>query len=317
MPRRSRSAAIPGIAAVSRNVPASVRQRLTSKAKEINRPFQEVLQYYAMERFLYRLTQSQYTDKFILKGALMFTAWGGLSSRPTKDIDLLAHMDNAVDKVVAVIQEVCGQTVEPDGLVFDVESLMGETIKEDADYSGVRVTFLVTLQNARVSMQIDIGFGDVVTPAAVLIKYPVLLDFAAPELLGYSRETVVAEKFEAMTKLGLLNSRMKDFYDIWILARQFDFDGEILATAIQNTFANRKTVVQSRPTALSSEFGSDASKQMQWKGFLRKTKLVGLPTTLQVVIDDVGSFLLPLAKAIESRSVFAQRWVALGPWRAD
>jgi predicted nucleotidyltransferase component of viral defense system len=315
MPRGPRCSAISGIATVSKNLPASVRQRLTSKAKEINRPFQELLQYFAMERFLYRLTQSQYTDKFILKGALMFTAWGGLSSRPTKDIDLLARMDNDVDKVVAVIREVCGQTVESDGLVFDVESVMGEAIKEDADYSGVRVRFLVTLQNARIPMQIDIGFGDVVTPAAVLTKYPALLDFEAPELLGYSRETVVAEKFEAMTKLGLLNSRMKDFYDIWILTRQFDFNGATLVKAIQNTFANRKTVVQSRATALSSEFGSDASKQTQWQGFLRKTKLVSVPTTFQDVIDDLRAFLLPLAKAIESRSAFDQRWEVLGPWR--
>lgn len=134
--------------------------------------------------------------------------------------------------------EVCGQTVDADGLMFDTGSVAGEAIKEDADYSGVRVTFLVTLQNARVSMQIDVGFGDVVTPAATMTDYPVLLDFAAPHLLGYPRETVVAEKFEAMTKLGLLNSRMKDFYDLWLLARQFDFDGPTLATAIRRTFEN-------------------------------------------------------------------------------
>jgi predicted nucleotidyltransferase component of viral defense system len=302
---------------VSKNLPASVRQRLANKAKETNRPFQELLHYFTMERFLFRLSQSQYADKFILKGALMFTAWGGLSSRPTRDIDLLARMDNTVENVVAVIREVCGQIVESDGLVFDLESVMGDAINEDADYSGVRVTFLVTLQNARVPMQIDIGFGDVVTPAALLTKYPVLLDFAVPQILGYNRETVVAEKFEAMTKLGLLNSRMKDFYDILILSRQFNFDGTTLATAIRNTFANRKTMVQSRPTALTSEFGSDASKQMQWQGFLRKTRSVGMPTKLQAVIDALGSFLLPLAKAIESKSVFDQQWVALGPWRQN
>jgi len=245
---------------LNKNLPASVRQRLTNKAKEADRPFQEVLQYFAMERFLYRLTQSRHSDKFVLKGALMFTAWGGPSSRPTKDIDFLARMDNSVEAVVEVMREVCGQAVEPDGLIFDVQSVAGEAIKEDADYSGMRVTFLVTLQNARVSMQIDLGFGDVVTPTAAMTGYPALLDFPAPQLLGYPRETVVAEKFEAMTKLGLLNSRMKGFYDLWVLSRQFDFDGATLATAIQRTFGNRNTAVVTRPTALTPGFGSDGSK---------------------------------------------------------
>jgi nucleotidyltransferase AbiEii toxin of type IV toxin-antitoxin system len=300
---------------MSKNLPASVRQRLTNKAKETHRPFQELLQYFAMERFLYRLSRSKHAQKFILKGALMFTAWGGPLSRPTKDIDLLARMDNAVEAVVALMREVCSQAVEPDGLVFDVESVAGEAIKEDADYSGVRVTFLVTLQNARVSMQIDMGFGDVVTPGATMTTYRVLLDFAAPQLLGYPRETVVSEKFEAMTKLGLLNSRMKDFYDLWILSRQFDFDGATLATAIQKTFANRNTPVLSRPTAFTPEFGGDASKQTQWLAFLRKAKLGGVPTTLQAVIDDLAQFLGPVAAAIESESAFDQRWIARGPWR--
>jgi hypothetical protein len=211
---------------MSKNLSASVRQRLTNKAKETNRPFQELLQYFAMERFLYRLAQSPHAEKFILKGALMFTAWGGPPSRPTKDIDLLARMDNAVESVVALMRE-----------------------------------------------------------------------------------------FEAMTKLGLLNSRMKDFYDLWILSRQFDFDGAALASAIQKTFANRKTAVLSRPTALTSEFGGDTSKQTQWQAFLRKTKLDGVPTTLQAVIDDLAQFLGPVGMAVESGSAFNQRWIARGPWQ--
>jgi hypothetical protein len=141
------------------------------------------------------------------------------------------------------------------------------------------------------------------------------LDFAAPRLLGYPRETVVSEKFEAMTKLGLLNSRMKDFYDLWILSRQSDFDGAMLATAIQKTFAHRNTAIQSRPTALTPEFGDNASKQTQWRAFLRKTKLDGVPLTLQAVIDDLLQFLGPLAMAIESGRAFEQQWTAQGPWR--
>lgn len=299
---------------MSKNLPASVRQRLANKAQETGRPFQEVLQYFAMERFLYRLSRSPHADKFVLKGALLFTAWGGPSSRPTKDIDFLARMDNTVGAVVAVMREVCGQEVEADGLVFDTDSVAGEAIKEDADYSGVRVTFLVTLQNARVAMQIDMGFGDVVTPTAVMTGYPPLLEFPAPQLLGYPRETVVAEKFEAMTKLGLLNSRMKDFYDLWVLHRRFDFDGITLATAIRRTFAHRKTAVVAQPTALTPTFGSDAAKQTQWQGFLKKTKLVDVPTALQDVIDALALFLSPVAAAVEGEMSFDQRWAAPGPW---
>jgi len=170
-----------------------------------------------------------------------------------------------VDAVTAVIKEVCSLKVQPDGLVFDLASVSGEAIKEDADYSGVRVTFLVTLQNARISMQIDTGFGDVVTPSVNATTYPVLLDFPAPELLSYPRETVVAEKFEAMTKLGTFNSRMKDFYDIWILSRQFSFDGASLADAISQTFANRQTAVTAKPVALTLAFSRDNAKQTQWR----------------------------------------------------
>ncbi len=299
---------------MSKNLPASVRQRLANKAQETGRPFQELLQYFAMERFLYRLSRSPHADKFVLKGALMFTAWGGLSSRPTKDIDLLARMDNTVKAVETVMREVCGQEVEADGLVFDTESVAGEAIKEDADYPGVRVTFLVTLLNGRLSMQIDMGFGDVVTPSAAMTGYPALLDFPAPLMLGYPRETVVAEKFEAMTKLGLLNSRMKDFYDLWVLCQQFDFDGVTLATAIRRTFTHRKTAVVAHPTALTPTFGGDATKQTQWQGFLRKTRLNDLPTSLQSVIDELVLFLVPVAEAVKTGSTFNQVWTAPGPW---
>jgi hypothetical protein len=212
-----------------KDVAASIRQRLLNNAQTTGRPFQEVLQYFAMERFLYRLAQSSHADKFVLKGALMFTAWGAPFSRPTKDIDLLARLGNNVDAILAVVRDICRLPVEPDGLAFDAESLQGKIIKEDADYEGIRVTFLARLQNATVHMQLDLGFGDVLTPAAALAEYPTLLDLPPPKLWGYSRETLVAEKFEAMVKLGQLNSRMKDFFDIWLLSRQFNFDGGMLA----------------------------------------------------------------------------------------
>lgn len=226
-----------------RNVAASVRQRLANAAQQSNRPFQEVLQYFAMERFLYRLSVSPHNERFVLKGALLFNVWGAPATRPTRDIDLLANLNNSVAAVLPVIRDITQQVVEPDGLVFDVDSLAGQVIKEAADYSGVRMTFLAYLENARIPMQIDIGFGDVIVPEAALTDYPVLLGLATPRLLAYPRETVVAEKFEAMVKLGQLNSRLKDFFDLWLLSRQFQFDGRILAQAVRETFANRHTTI--------------------------------------------------------------------------
>ena len=263
-----------------RDVAASVRARLQTKAKETNRPFQEVLQYFAMERFLYRLSQSPHAEKFVLKGGLMLTAWRAPSSRPTRDIDFLAKMPNNVDSVLEVLREICEYEVEPDGLEFDVASLEGRIIKEDADYEGVRVNFRGTLQNARIHMQIDMGFGDVVTPSVVAMEYPTILDHDPPRLNGYSRETTVAEKFEAMVKLGQLNSRIRDFFDIWLLARQFDFDGRNLADAVRRTFENRGTPINIEPVALTPEFASDAAKQTQWSGFCRKSRIDFAPETL-------------------------------------
>ncbi len=243
-----------------KDVAASVRQRLQNVAKRSNRPFQEVLEYFAIERFLYRLASSKHAGRFVLKGALMFRAWNAPASRPTRDIDLLGRMDSKVTTVVPVFKSVCDQTVEPDGLIFHADSVAGQAIKEDADYAGVRVTFRATLQNSRIAMQIDIGFGDVLTPAAVSTDYPTILDLPAPRLKGYSRETVVAEKFEAMVKLGLANSRMKDFYDIWLLSQKFDFNGSVLSNAITRTFAHRKTQILTAPTALTPAFADDTQK---------------------------------------------------------
>ncbi len=297
-----------------RNVAASVRQRLMNAAKDSGRPFQEVLQYFAMERFLYRLSQSPHSDRFILKGALMFNVWGAPASRPTRDIDLLAHLNNDVAAIVPVIRDICQQDVEPDGLTFEVDSLTGEVIKEEADYSGVRVTFLGFLQNARIAMQIDIGFGDVVEPAADLTDYPTILELAGPRLRAYPRETVVAEKYEAMVKLGQLNSRMKDFFDLWMLSRKFAFDGPLLTTAVSRTFANRQTALNSNPVAFTPEFAGDSVKQTQWRGFLRKSKLEIAPADLAETITSIREFLVPLTEALVAGQPFDMKWEPPGPW---
>jgi len=297
------------------DVAASVRARLLASAKQSGKPFQEVVQYFAMERFLYRLSKSSHVERFVLKGGLMLSAWKAPQSRPTKDMDFLARLSNEPDSIVAVIREICDVPDETDGLRFDSSSLEAKVIKEDADYEGVRVTFLAYLQNARVHMQIDLGFGDVVIPEPVKISYPTILGHDAPEIHGYPRETTIAEKFEALVKLGLLNSRIRDFFDLWMLSQQFEFDGQTLARAIRETFANRGTEIDIDPVALKPEFASDATKQSQWNGFCRKSRIDFAPARLQEVCDAISQFLLPVAKALRNNQRFDQLWTPAGPWR--
>jgi hypothetical protein len=219
-----------------KNTAASVHQRLLTMAKESFRPFNELLQHFAIERFIYRLSKSPHADGFILKGALMFSVWSGPGTRPTMDIDLLGRIDNSLEMVAAAMKDACAVDVEADGMSFNGETVTAARITEGAEYEGVRVRVQGGLGNARVSLQIDIGFGDVIVPGPSKVVFPVLLDFPAPELNGYTMESTIAEKFQAMVKLGVLNSRMKDFYDIWMLARTFDFKGEMLSKAVEKTF---------------------------------------------------------------------------------
>lgn len=298
------------------DIAASVRQRLLNKARASGRPFGELLQYFAMERFLYRLSKSAHADKFVLKGALMFTVWQAPETRPTMDIDLLGIIGNSIDAIAVLAQTICEQDVEPDGLTFDPGSIEAVRIVEDADYAGVRVRFRGALGVARIAMQLDIGFGDVVTPKPETVEYPAILDFPVPALRGYSRESAVAEKFEAMVKLGVLNSRVKDFFDIWLLSRQFDFDGPILTQAVANTFSTRGTVMPAIPVALTSAFGNEPAKQTQWQGFVRKSRLLTAPASFAEVVEAISGFLGPIAEAIANGEIFHGTWKAPGPWRA-
>src|SRR5580700_5130893 len=240
-----------------RDIGASVRQRLLNKSRTQGRPFQELLQYFAMERFLYRLAKSPYSDRFVLKGALLLTAWRAPQSRPTMDIDLEGRVNNQLDHIKEVVGTVCEVDVEPDGIAFNRASIEVSRIKEDADYEGVRVQFHATLARARIPMQIDIGFGDVITPGPTDIEYPSLLDLPAPVLRAYPKETVVAEKLEALTALGVLNSRMKDFYDLALLSRMYPFEGELLAEAIVATFHHRGTIIEAEPIGVTRAYCDD------------------------------------------------------------
>ena len=251
-----------------KNIQASIRARLQNKARETNRPFSEILQYYGMERFLYRVSRSKHADRFILKGALMFTVWQVPERRTTLDIDFLAHYDNQLTAVEKMIKDICRISVVPDGLIFDPQTVKGRKIREEVDYEGVRIKFTGFLERSRIPMQIDIAFGDIIYPKPKVIDYPVILDFPKPRLKGYPVESVISEKFETMVKLGLLNSRMKDFYDIWLMMRRFDFDGSKLSEALKRTFSHRKTILPEDRSLFAEEIYDDKSdRQMLWSAF--------------------------------------------------
>jgi len=219
-----------------KNLPASVRKKLANLARERNVDFGLILVKYGLERILFRLSRSRHHDVFILKGALLFELWMEQPYRPTRDADFLARGDNPPERFAHIFRELCVLKVDEDGLRFDADTVEAECISEDADYEGVRVTLDAYLERAKIPIQIDIGFGDIVTPAPSETDYPAPLEFPGPRLLAYPKETVVAEKLEALVKLGIANTRMKDFYDLEVLSRTFAFEGKTLAKAIQSTF---------------------------------------------------------------------------------
>lgn len=282
----------------NKDLPASVHQRLLNVARETGRPFNEVLQYFAMERLLYRLSCSPHVGSFVLKGALLFRVWDVPDSRATRDIDFLAFLDNSPESIASIFREVCAMD-DDDGLLFDPDSVAARKIKEDADYEGLRVRFRGLLGKARITMQIDIGFGDKVHPDVVQAKYPVILNLPAPSLRMYPPETVVAEKAEAMVHLGNLNSRMKDFYDIWWLSRQFKFDSAVLSEAIRQTFENRGTELMPF-NELQANLLENKTLERQWSAFLAKSGVPG-PESFQEVLDQIATFLGPLFERIVHR----------------
>ena len=299
----------------TRNLAASVHARLLKRAKAENRPFTEFLQYYAMERFLYRLSRSPEVDRFVLKGALMLPFWGGPLTRATRDVDLLARRTGDVDDFVSIVRSCLQLTDLPDdGMSFDPDGVTGEEIRADATYQGVRVRLRGTLGKARVVLQVDIGFGDAVVPAPVRVLYPSLLDGEEPHLLAYTPESAIAEKYEAMVSLDLANSRMKDFYDVWLLAGSRSFDGAVFCEALRATFARRKTALPTTlPTALTPTFATDATKRTQWKAFVRKTRLSTAPPDLPAAVDLIRALLWPPTLAAAAGE-FDRTWPPGGPW---
>ena len=278
---------------MKKNLVASIHQRLLNLARSENRPLNELLQYFAIERFLYRLGQTKYRQAFVLKGAQMLRVWNAPAARPTMDIDLLGKVENNLENLEEIVRECCLVEFD-DGVIFDPASVKAETIRKDGEYQGIRVLARGLLGTIRLNLQIDVGFGDAVIPAPVEIELPQLLDLGKPVLLGYTPESAIAEKFQAMVALDMVNTRMKDFYDIWLLSTTLDVDNEVLAVAIRETFKRRHTVLPSdTPTALTPAFTANETKKRQWQAFLRKNRLdesIGLDN----VADAISRLLLPL-----------------------
>jgi predicted nucleotidyltransferase component of viral defense system len=300
----------------SERIEQEVRRQLLEISRQRNEDFQFVLTRYALERLLYRLASSKFVDKFVLKGAFLFEVWLDQPYRPTKDLDLLGFGDHAPDHLAGIFGDICRTDVEPDGLIFDAERISVSEIREHQEYEGLRIKLPAFLGNARIPLQIDIAFGDAVTPNTSRINFPPILRMPAAAVLCYPKETVIAEKLQAAVYLDMQNSRMKDFCDIYWLSRFFDFDGDVLVRAIRATFKRRKTSLPDRaPVFMSQEFTDDRIKQSQWQAFIGKTSVSGLPYNLEMVVAKIKPFLFPALKAAGTDDSFRYYWPAEGPWR--
>lgn len=291
------------------NIVASVKQRLLNYAKHEKLDFNLVLKRYALERFLYRLSCSPYKKKFILKGAMLFYVWVREKVRATKDLDLLGVGNPSEQHLKKIIIEVGKIITVNDGLVFDRESIRIEDIREENKYPGLRIHLVALLGNSRIPLQIDVGYGDSIEPKPEEIQYPVILEMPEPKLLAYTRESTIAEKFEAMVKLGVANSRMKDYYDIYYLSNCFNFVGNILQLAIQSTFKRRDTNIPERiPAGLSDDFCKTADIQLLWKGFLKRLGLKDVTDDFYIIVNEIRKFLLPVVSEINKNGLINTHW---------
>lgn len=276
-----------------KNIGASVRAKLFNIARQRGQVFDVVLTMFVLERFLFRLSDSRFSDRFVLKGAMLLATWLSDFHRVTRDLDLLGYGSSVPEEVAEIFREVAGIEC-PDGVEFDVEGIRVERIREEQEYGGLRLRTTAMLSDARIPVIVDIGFGDAVAPGLEDIEYPVLLDFPRPKIRAYAPETVVAEKFQAMVSLGRVNSRMKDFYDVWMLSRTFDFNRDSLAQAISATFHCRGTEIPTRrPDALTQNFSLEPVKVGQWQSFTED--LAGTVPDLSTVVEDLAGFLMPAA----------------------
>ncbi|MGH9343583.1 MAG: nucleotidyl transferase AbiEii/AbiGii toxin family protein [Terriglobia bacterium] len=292
-----------------RNVGASVRARLLERARAEKSDFQLLLTRYVLERLLYRLSVSEYRDRFILKGALLLSVLAGDRFRPTRDLDLLGYGDTRLEALTDIFRTICAQPVTDDGVLFDIARLEAALIREDTEYGGVRICTTATVARARIPVQVDIGCGDAITPGPVEIEYPALLEFSAPHLRAYPVETIVAEKLEALVVLGMANSRLKDYYDLFLISQTFTLEQRSLAEAVRRTFERRGTaLLEQPPVGLTNEFAS--SWQARWRGFLKREHMMPVPDDLAAVVRKLYDFLLPIIRGGDHDL----RWLPGGPW---
>ena len=297
-----------------KNMAASVKNKLLNMAHQSGKPFQSLLIQYGLERFLYRLSQSSLKEKFILKGGLLLVGMGFPHARTTRDIDFLGLMKRDSEAVSAAIQQI-GKLVQNDGIVYEFNDLNIEIMSADSEYPGIRLMFTASLGKARFPMQIDVGFGDVIIPAAKEMTFPTLLNMEPPVVKAYSMEAIIAEKFEAALDLADLNSRMKDFYDLWMLSQTNSFQGIALQESIKATCQRRKTALNPRAEVLTKEFAYHSDKQTQWSSFLRKSKISDVSENFSTIIEEIRIFLFPIANAIEKEVRFEKAWRPKGPWQ--
>ena len=286
----------------ARNVAVSVRQRLLNLRETQGGDYNALLTQYAIERFLYRLSKSEFAEHFVLKGAMLFRVWSGALHRLTKDLDLLGRGDPTPNAVADTIRRVIAAPVEDDGLTFDPSSLEAREMREEQEYGGIRVKLVALLGNARIPMQIDVGFGDAITPEAQIRSYPTLLGMDAPRLRMYPPETVVAEKVEAAVTLGMTNSRMKDYFDLLVLLRDVDLGDESLANAMVATVQRRQTSLpHGIPPGLSDEFGTDERARRLWREFIRRMQLDDVPADFAAVVAELRDRIRPILVRARNR----------------
>jgi hypothetical protein len=298
------------------NLPASVHQRLLNLDPARTHDFTPVLRRYAFERWLYRLGKSDHAESFVVKGAMLFVLWTSDLPRTTMDLDLLG-IDTLTEAVLRrVFSRIGRMKVEPDGLTFEANKIAFEPIRDEAEYHGLRVKFMARLGDIRIPLQVDIGIGGSVWPEPEYVLYPTLLDMPAPRIRVYRKETTIAEKLDAMLELGMVNSRMKDFYDIAVLGDLFSFSGTELQRAVRVSLKLRKlTSLSELPVAFTDEFAQDKDKNIQWGAFLRRIGKSSVALPLQQVVIKIRNFLLPVLQTLNARTEFNEVWEPGGPWR--
>ena len=288
-------------------VAQSVHQKLLNLRDKTGEQFNHLLMRYGLERLLYRLVASGHDQQFVLKGAMLFVLWQDVPGRPTRDIDLLGLGEIDHEQLRRTFADACKADVVEDGLRFDPDSIVTDDIRDDQEYHGIRVRLTAYLGNARLAIQIDVGFGDAVIPAPTTIEYPAILDFPAPRIRAYHPATVVAEKFNAMIVLGMINSRLKDFYDVHVILRNMNIDDQELADAIQATFERRNTPLPNEmPLVFTEDYINDGNKETQWQAFLKRSQLADYDLPFSQIVHDLQQRLWPIVVQIQNKQNYKE-----------